>query len=169
MSTNVLCMTKHSNKIVKWLQIHYIPISWAHKHNSKWWPNNSLNIINGDFSEQYKCSFKHNQQVYWLLLLWMDPFVKVCLKIWRMQLSDDNTWVLFSSNNFKLNMWCFVLQIQWCFACENKMPITRVCNLVTCWNSFVWWCLVLATRSNFIHSILDLWLQIIKVLYQGII
>jgi hypothetical protein len=86
-----------------------------------------------------------------------------------MQLSDDNTSILFSSNNFKLYMRCFVLEIQWCIACENKMPITRVCNLVTCWNYFVWLCLVLTTRSNFIHSLLDLWLQTSKMFYQIII
>jgi hypothetical protein len=51
MSTNVLYMTKDSNNIVKWLQIHWIPSSWTHKHNSKWWTNNSLNTINGDFSK----------------------------------------------------------------------------------------------------------------------
>jgi hypothetical protein len=47
--TNVLCMTKYSNNIVKWLQIHRSPISWAPKHNYKLWINNSLNTINGDF------------------------------------------------------------------------------------------------------------------------
>lgn len=47
--------------------------------------------------------------------------------------------------------------------------ITKMCNLVTCCNSFVWLCLILATRSNFTHSLLYLWLQNTKVFYQGII
>jgi hypothetical protein len=45
----VLCVTKDSNNIVKWLQIHRSPISWAPKHNYKLWINNSLNTINDDF------------------------------------------------------------------------------------------------------------------------
>jgi hypothetical protein len=34
---NVLCVTKDSNNIMKWYQIHGVPTSWIYKQNYKRW------------------------------------------------------------------------------------------------------------------------------------
>jgi len=67
MSKNVLCMIKDSNNIIKWCQIHGVPISWIYKHNYKRQIIVSLNEINGFFFKILQVCFHCNNKCFWFL------------------------------------------------------------------------------------------------------